>query len=1226
MRYPPDLPITARRDDLLAAIDGHQAVIVAGETGSGKSTQLPKLCLELGRGHDRLIGHTQPRRLAARAIAERVAEELESELGEIVGYTVRFTDRVGPQTRVKVMTDGILLADIQRDPDLLRYDTLIVDEAHERSLNIDFILGYLKRLLPRRPDLKVIVTSATIDTERFSAHFDGAPVIEVSGRTYPVELRYRPLDDGAPATSGRDQTQAICDAIAELRREGPGDILVFLSGEREIRDTAEAVRALDFSDTEVLPLYARLSAAEQHRVFRPHAGRRVVLATNVAETSLTVPGIRYVIDPGMARISRYSRRTKVQRLPIERVSQASADQRAGRCGRVGPGVCIRLFSEDDYEARPEFTEPEVLRTNLASVILQMAALGLGDVAAFPFVEPPDARSIKDGVALLEELGALDPEAENTARWLTPLGRRLAQLPLDPRLGRMVLAAEANGCVREVMVIAAALSIQDPRERPVDAQQAAAEKHARFADPASDFLSFLKLWDYLRTQQKELSSNQFRKLCRNEFVNYLRVREWQDIYSQLRQISSSLGIRRNAEPGHPDRIHMSLLAGLLSHVGMRASERQEYQGARGARFAISPGSALFKKPPAWVMAGELVETTRLWAQVVARIQPSWAETVGAHLVKRSYSEPDWDEQRGAATTAERVTLYGLPIVTARRLNLGRIDPAAAREMFIHHALIEGEWDTQHDFFHDNRKLIEEVSEVAARVRRHDVLMSYDTLFRFYDDRVGPEVTSARHFESWWRRSLETDPDLLALTREMVLDIDADLELASYPEVWHQGDLDLPLTYVFDPTDPADGVTVHIPLSVLNRVTSTGFDWQVPGLREDLVTALIRSLPKQVRRNFVPAPDHARAVVAGLAGVSSDDESLVSVLARELSRRTGERIPPGSWQLDRVPDYLRVNFQVEDHDGGVLGVDKDLEALKQRLGDRVNAALADTGPEHRGATTWEFGTIPSVVETERTGQTVHAYPALVDEGDSVALRGLASPADQQREMWAGTRRLLQLGMPSPLPALERTLSNNTKLALAAAPHDTVRAALDDCLLCAVDALIARASGPAWDEAAFAGLRETVRHGLVDALKNVVTAVAGIITGGRAIEGRLSGLRGTNLDAAIADIRDQLDRLIHPGFVHEVGASRLADLLRYLEAIERRIDKLPSEPERDRDRMMSVRQLQADYDACVAAFGRGPDLDRIRWMLEELRVSYFAQSLGTAYSVSDARIRRELTNLRQ
>jgi len=779
--YPPDLPITARREDLLAALRDHQVVIVAGETGSGKTTQLPKLCLELGRGTQGQIGHTQPRRIAARTVAERVASELGSELGGLVGYKVRFSDRVGANTRVKLMTDGILLAEIAQDRELRRYDTIIIDEAHERSLNVDFLLGYLKRLLPRRPDLKVVITSATIDPERFSRHFDGAPVVTVSGRTYPVEVRYRPLT-AEEAHDDRDQTQGILDAVDELVAEGPGDILVFLSGEREIRDTADALRDRALHDVDVLPLYGRLSAAEQQRAFQPHPGRRrVVLATNVAETSLTVPGIRSVVDPGTARISRYSARTKVQRLPIEPVSQASADQRKGRCGRTADGICIRLYREADFAARPAFTDPEILRTNLASVILQMTSLGLGDIAAFPFLDPPDRRSITDGVRLLEELGAFDSAQREGRARLTPVGRKLAQLPVDPRFARMIVEADRTRCVAEVLVIAAALSIQDPRERPAEHEQAADESHARFADPDSDFLTYLNLWRYLREQADTLSSNQFRRRCRAEYLNHLRVREWQDLYAQLRQAARSAGITPSSAPDDRQAIATAILSGLLSHIGLKADERNSYLGARNLRFAVFPGSALYRRPPRWVMAAELVETSRLWGRVVARIDPGWVEPLAGHLVQRSYSEPHWDPGRGAVMAYERVTLYGVPVVASRRVNFARIDPALSRELFIRHALVDGDWEAPHAFLADNRQLLAEVEQLEQRARRRDLVVDDEALFAFYGARLPADVTSARHFDRWWRRT--DQPDLLRLDRATVLGAAAaEVDPADYPDVW------------------------------------------------------------------------------------------------------------------------------------------------------------------------------------------------------------------------------------------------------------------------------------------------------------------------------------------------------------------------------------------------------------------------------------------------------------
>jgi ATP-dependent helicase HrpA len=884
--YPDSLPVSQRRDDIAKAIAENQVVIVAGETGSGKTTQIPKICLELGRGVRGLIGHTQPRRLAARTVAERIAEELRSELGETVGYTVRFTDQVSDGTLVKLMTDGILLAEIQRDRMLRRYDTLIIDEAHERSLNIDFILGYLRQLLPRRPDLKVIITSATIDPERFAQHFatdDGvpAPIVEVSGRTFPVEMRYRPLTvDVGDQTFDRDPVDAVCEAVEELSGEGDGDILVFLSGEREIRDTADALRDRRLRGTEIVPLYARLSAAEQHKVFTPHTGRRVVLSTNVAETSLTVPGIRYVVDPGTARISRYSVRTKVQRLPIEPISQASARQRSGRCGRVAEGICIRLYSEEDFEARPAFTEPEILRTNLASVILQMTALGLGDIAAFPFVQPPDPRAVRDGIGLLEELGAIERKAQNEQPVLTAVGRELAQIPVDPRMARMLVEAHRNGCLAEVLVIVSALSIQDVRERPAEFQQAADEKHARFTVENSDFLAFLELWKYLREQRNELSSNQFRKMCRNEFLHWLRIREWQDLHGQLRQITRGLGWDTTDTPAGEAAIHQSLLAGLLSHIGLREGDKRDFLGARGSRFAVFPGSSLFKKPPRWVMAAELVETSRLWARMSARIEPEWAEKLAPHLVKRTYSEPHWSSKRGAAMAYERVTLYGIPLVARRAVTYSTIDPETSRDLFIRHALVQGEWQTQHKFFHANRALLEDVEELEHRARRRDILVDDDTLYDFYDQRVGPEAVSARHFDSWWKVARRKNPDLLTFTQATVVNAESAAVLGGeYPDAWRQGDMQFPLTYQFEPGTEDDGVTARIPIALLAGLRPVGFDWLVPGMRVELVTALIKTLPKTLRRQVVPAPDFA---AAALAAVKPRSEPLTMAMARELSR--------------------------------------------------------------------------------------------------------------------------------------------------------------------------------------------------------------------------------------------------------------------------------------------------------------------------------------------------------
>jgi ATP-dependent helicase HrpA len=1221
--YPDALPVSQKKDEILAAIRDHQVVIVAGETGSGKTTQLPKICLELGRGIKGLIGHTQPRRLAARTVADRIGEELGSE--SAVGFKMRFTDQVRDDTLVKLMTDGILLAELSHDRMLWQYDTLIIDEAHERSLNIDFILGYLRQLLPKRPDLKVIITSATIDPERFAKHFGNderdAPIIEVSGRTFPVEVRYRPLieeaEEAEETDEPRDQIQAIGDAVEELAAEGPGDILVFLSGEREIRDTADALGRMNLTNTEIIPLYARLSSAEQHRVFSPHTGRRVVLATNVAETSLTVPGIKYVIDPGTARISRYSHRTKVQRLPIEPISQASANQRKGRCGRTSDGICIRLYSEDDFASRPEFTDPEILRTNLASVILQMTSLGLGDVAAYPFIDGPDRRNIRDGVDLLHELGAFDGDK------LTPTGRKLAQLPVDPRLGRMVLEAERNGCVHEVMVITAALSIQDPRERPADRQDAATQQHARFVDKESDFLAYLNLWNYLQEQQKERSSNQFRRMCKAEFLNFLRVREWQDIYGQLRQVVKSLGVGLNSTPAEGPAIHQALLAGLLSHLGLKdAQKQQDYIGARGTRFAVFPGSALFRKQPRWVMSAELVETSRLWARVNARIEPEWVEAQAGHLVKRSYSEPHWEKKQGAVMAYEKVTLYGLPLVAQRKVNFGRIDPPLARELFIRHALVEGDWQTHHTFFHDNRKLLEEVEDLEHRARRRDILVDDETLFGFYDGRVPAEVVSASHFDAWWKKAGRADPDLLSFEKSMLInDGVGGISEGDYPDVWSHDGLRLRLTYQFEPGTEADGVTVHVPLPVLARVPAEPFEWQVPGLRKELVTALIRSLPKPVRRNFVPVPDFA---ADALQRLTPGHGPLLEGLERELRHLGGVAVTRSAWDLSKVPDHLRITFRVVDENAKTLAEGKDLAALRERLRPKVQETIsaAAAGIERHGLRA--FVEVPRAVRQVRAGYEVTAYPALVDAGDSVAVRVFESQAEQQAAMWRGTRRLLQLNLPSPVKIVNARLTNQAKLALSRNPHRSAADLLDDCVTAALDKLMADAGGPAWESAGFEALREHVRAGLADTVFAIVTEVQPILAAAYQVEKRLSATSNLALVAALADMRAQLSRLIYRGFVTETGWDHLGELPRYLKAIEYRLDRVGGNLQRDRQGMAVVEQVWQEYEQLRTEVPDSPGLRRIRWMVEELRVSLFAQALGTPYPVSDKRVYRAMDDL--
>ncbi|MEU9474165.1 ATP-dependent RNA helicase HrpA [Streptomyces sp. NPDC048191] len=1233
--YPEQLPVSQKKDQIAAAIRDHQVVIVAGETGSGKTTQIPKICMELGRGVRGMIGHTQPRRIAARTVAERVADELKTPLGEAVGWKVRFTDQVNPDaTFVKLMTDGILLAEIQTDRELRAYDTIIIDEAHERSLNIDFLLGYLAQLLPKRPDLKVVITSATIDPERFSRHFGEAPIIEVSGRTYPVEVRYRPLLEEDSEDADRDQITAITDAVEELMAEGKGDILVFLSGEREIRDTADALEKKKYRFTEVLPLYARLSHAEQHRVFQPHTGRRIVLATNVAETSLTVPGIKYVIDPGFARISRYSHRTKVQRLPIEPVSQASANQRKGRCGRTSDGICIRLYSEDDFLARPEFTDAEILRTNLASVILQMTAAGLGDIEKFPFIDPPDHRNIRDGVQLLQELHALDPAQKDPRKRLTDTGRKLAQLPVDPRLARMVLEADKNGCVREVMVIAAALSIQDPRERPADKQTQADQQHARFRDETSDFLAYLNLWRYVREQQKERGSSSFRRMCKQEYLNFLRIREWQDIYTQLRTVAKQMGIHLNEEDAPGDRIHVSLLAGLLSHIGMKdvkEGNKNEYLGARNAKFAVFPGSALFKKQPKFVMSAELVETSRLWARVNARIEPEWVEPLAEHLLKRTYSEPHWEKDQAAVMAYEKVTLYGVPIVAQRKVNYGRIDPETSRELFIRNALVEGDWRTHHKFFADNRKLLSEVEELEHRARRRDIVVDDDTLFDFYDQRVPEHVVSGAHFDSWWKRKRHEQPDFLDFEREMLIRESAEaVTKADYPDSWRQGQLKFRVTYQFEPGADADGVTVHIPLQVLNQVTDEGFDWQIPGLREEVVTELIRSLPKPIRRNYVPAPNYAKAFLDKAVPLQ---EPLTVTMARELKRMVGVPFEAEDFDWTKVPDHLKITFRIVDERRRKLAEDKDLEALKLRLKPKARQALSQAAAatasreggeslERRGLTDWTIGALTRVFETRRAGQPVKAYPALVDDGDTVSVRLFDTEAEQAEAMWKGTRRLILRNIPvNPAKFASEKLTNQQKLGLSANPHGSVQALFDDCATAAADKLIADFGGPAWDEESYRKLYDKVRAEIVDTTIRTVAQVQQVLAAWQACERRLKAVRSPALLANLTDVRKQLDALVKPGFVTWAGIRRLPDLMRYLVAADRRLQQMPTNVQRDTTRMEKVHEMQDEYAWLLEQLPKGRPVPQqvldIRWMIEELRVSYFAHALGTAYPVSDKRI---------
>ena len=1252
------LPISGAVDRIRAALEAHQVIVVAGETGSGKTTQLPKICLLAGRTR---IGHTQPRRLAARTVAERIAEELGVDLGDTVGYQVRFTKKASRRTAVKVMTDGILLAEISHDRDLRAYDTLIIDEAHERSLNIDFLLGYLKQLLPRRPELRVIITSATIDTARFADHFGGAPIIEVSGRTFPVDVLYHPLADPETGVE-RDMIDGVCEAVTWLHGRSEGDVLVFLSGEREIRDAADALRDRALRNVEILPLYARLSAAEQHRVFQPHAGMRVVLATNVAETSLTVPGIRYVVDTGLARISRYSARTKVQRLPIEPISRASANQRAGRCGRLGPGVCIRLYTEEDIESRPEFTEPEILRTNLASVILQMLDARLGRIEDFPFVEAPDRGQVTDGVRLLRELGALadKPAARGhtEAHRLTPTGRLLARLPVDPRLGRMLVEAERRGVLEAVIPIVAGLAIPDVRERPVEGQQQADLLHRRFwapfdpGDPtpgaaerdASDIAALGRLWDYLRARRKELSGNAFRRMCRDEYLNYLRIREWQDLVAQVREVAGELDLHPRRGTADADAVHISVLSGLLSHVGLNDATSQpargqtrgqprrgrrpaaEYLGARGSRFAIQPGSAAAKAEPPLVMAVELVETSRLWARTVAPVRAEWIEDVGAHLVTRQYSEPHWSASSGQAVASEKVSLYGVPIVAGRTVAYQRIDPDAARAIFLQAALVEGQWRTRHHFFARNERVRRDAAELEERTRRRDLVVDDRAIYDFYDARVPASVTSAAHFDRWWRDARRVDDHLLDLALDDLVDdgVDAD----AFPDTWSVGPTDLPLSYAFDPGAAADGLTVDVDVSVLNQLDDAPLTWHVPGRRHELATELVRSLPKAVRTRFVPAPDWARRALSWLdERPEFATRPFPDALAAALTALGGSPVTPDAFAPDHVPAHLRVRYVITDGETELGGGD-DFEALRKQFAPRLEARLnRSQAHTHPGARAWEFGTLPETVEVARRPNALIGYPALADQGDTVGVRIATTPEHAARSQARGLRRLVALVSPDPTRWVFAHLSNTDRLSLGRSPYADLSALLADARLKATGDLLALLGiDPVTvrDDERFRTVVDAVRPDAADRMKAVVDVASRILARYHAVE-RLLDAPGPA--ESVADARVQLADLVFPGFISATPEPHFSAIERYLHALDVRARAWQTNPARDATQLQVIAELDDAYAAATARYDAGelPDAAAaVGWLLEELRVSLFAQSLRTSQSVSPKRVRAAISAL--
>ena len=1267
----PDLPVADRHDEIIKTIRDNQVTIICGETGSGKTTQLPKMCLELGRGVDGLIGHTQPRRLAARSVAARIAEELNTELGSVVGYKVRFHDHTNENSYVKLMTDGILLAEIRNDRYLNQYDTLIIDEAHERSLNIDFLLGYLRWLLPRRKDLKVIITSATIDPKRFAKHFnfDGkdAPVIEVSGRTYPVEIRYHSLLQEANKAEGKEETQkdmvqAIVDASDELMNGAPGGILVFLSGEREIREASEALRKHHKPSVEILPLFARLSAKEQNKIFHPTGARRIVLATNVAETSLTVPGIKYVIDTGLARISRYSWRSRVQRLPIEKISQASANQRSGRCGRTSDGVAIRLYAEDDYAARSEFTLPEIQRTNLASVILQLASLNLGDVYDFPYLEAPDSGMIRDGYKLLFELGAV-AKAKGDNINITQMGRQLASLPIDPRLGRMLLAAKDQGVLDEVLVIVSALSVQDVRERPMDKQQASDQKHSRFKDENSDFIALLKLWDYYHDKNGELSQGQLRKLCRREFLSFMRLREWNETYRQLRMsLKGSLfgkdaqlakggtkksppkiktktknTIKEEEEDKYLpkyDAIHQSLLTGLLSNIGFK-EENQEYLGANGRKFYIFPASSLFKKSPKWIMSAEIVETSRLFARTAAKIQPQWVGYAAKHLLKYHYSEPRWEKRSAQVAADEKTSLYGIVINPRRRVNFGPIDAVVSRQLFIRHALVYGEYNCKAEFFVHNRALIDEVENLEAKARRRDILVDEEILYDFYDKIIPDNIYSGPAFEKWRKRYEVAKPKALMLTRDYLMQRDdSHVQGEQYPDHTTVADMQLPLTYHFEPNSENDGVTVRVPAAALNQLFAQSFDYLVPGMIEEKVTEFIRSLPKQTRKQFVPAPEYAKACLESLEADSG--VPIVEAITESLRRMTGHRIDPELLENHQFSDHMKMRFEVVDEGGKVIKSGRDLEQLKSSVSYKANTNFnkvktqASKSIEQDDIQEWNFEPLPETVIVETSGMKIKAWPALVDKGNSVAIKLFDSPKKAQQQ--DGLLRLVLLQFQVEQKAMLREIPEIHKLCLyynSTGKCDELKHSIVKNVfrLTFINGdLLSNKQGSGLEKAQFLTHVESKKSDIPIILKELSSQLLIVLSLTHDINKQLKGKIDLSLLETLNDVKDQMNSLVYTGFLDHLSLDELRQYPRYLKGVLKRLDRLAGDANKDRALRLQVQSLWDDYKAHLKKNGESTQLREFRWMLEEFRVSLFAQDLGTAYPVSEKRLNKKFAEIKR
>ncbi len=1244
----PNLPVCEKRDDIAAIIAAHQVVVLAGETGSGKTTQIPKICLTLNRGVKGLIGHTQPRRIAAHTVANRIAEELHTALGEKVGYQVRFSDQSNENTLIKVMTDGILLAEIQNDPYLNKYDTLIIDEAHERSLNIDFLLGYLKQLLPRRPDLKLIITSATIDLERFSNHFNNAPIIEVSGRTYPVDIWYRPLLENTNEESEvePDQYSAIVDAVHEIelhekKNKGArgGDILIFLSGEREIREAADALRKAQFSHMEVVPFYARLSLAEQQKVFAPHTGRRVVLATNVAETSITVPGIRYVIDPGFARISRYSYRTKIQRLPIEAISQASANQRKGRCGRVAEGICIRLFSEEDFNNRPAFTDAEILRTNLAAVILQMLQMRMGDIHNFPFIDSPDHRLISDGFKLLEEL-----QAVNSINQLTPIGVQLSKLPLDPRLSRMVLAAHDQSCIRELLIIVSALSVQDPRERPIEKQQAADLSHRRFWAENSDFIGFVNLWDYVETHRQELNQNQLRKLCKKEFISYLRLREWRDVHHQLCVAVKDLDLKINHEPAPHDAIHKALLCGLLGNLGFNHEER-EYLGARNRKFSIFPGSSLIKKTPKWIMAAELLETSKLFAHTVAKIEPEWVLAAANHLVKRQYIEPHYNSHSGQVMAYEKVSLYGLVIIEKQAVSYSHIDPVVCREVFIRAAFVEGQYGqhprrkhlqskhTAHDFFTHQENLLKELEELEAKARRRDIVADEQVIFDFYNERIPESIVNLAGFENWRKKVEQTNPQILFITREILMRHGAnDITHTQFPNELEWRGMVFPLSYHFEPNHPDDGVSIHVPVSALHQIPEQRLEWLVPGMLRDKCINLVKGLPKNLRKHFVPVPD---VVDKALSELAPDNKPLTEALAFQLKRQTSIDLPNDVWLGISVDNFYIFNIKVVNEKGKLLASDRDFTKLREKYRERVQQDIqsAAVDIERENIVTWDFAELPTSIQLQRGGMSIRAYPTLVDKTTSVALQVLDNSQQAQYFTQRGIARLMFLQLTQAVKYLQKELLKGQDVVLTFAGIGTRVQVIDDLILAAIKqlALPSQTSLPRSAiefEECLALVRDKLIERAQDISNNLLSSLKLLVDIKKQIKQQKNAL---TLAFTLSDINQQLQQLFFVGLMYKTPGAWLRQYPRYLRAIQFRLEKAALNPQKDKLALAEVQPYQKKFDEYLQKEGelaieQNAALLEYRWWIEELRVSLFAQAVKTLIPISPKRLDKQWELVRQ